>query len=57
MGAIETSAIMVAIAGYAVVVGFVLLARSGYIVSPKQVDPIEPRLISEPELVREINQS
>jgi hypothetical protein len=57
MGVIETYTIMLAIAGSAVVVGFLLLARSGNIVSPKQADSyITPQIARETELLREIDQ-
>jgi hypothetical protein len=56
MGVIETYTIMAAIACFAIVVGFLLLARSGYIVSPKQVDSIAPQIARETVLIREIDQ-
>jgi hypothetical protein len=56
MGVIETYTIMVAVAGSAVLVAYLLLARSGYIVSPKQADSIAPQIAHETELVREIGQ-
>jgi hypothetical protein len=56
MDAVETFAMILATAGFAVVVGFVLLARFGFIVSPKQVDPIVSPMAREPELLRDIDQ-
>jgi hypothetical protein len=56
MGAVETFAIILSTAGFAVVVGLMLLARFGFIVSPKQVDPKLSPTASEPELLRAIDQ-
>jgi len=56
MGAIETLVIIMAIASSAVVVGFLLLARTGFIVAPKPVDTPAPQLAREQELLREIGQ-
>jgi hypothetical protein len=56
MGVIETLVIMLAIASSAVLVALLLLARTGFIVSPKRVDPPEPQMAREQELLREIKQ-
>lgn len=56
MGAVETFAIILSTAGFGVVVGLMLLARFGFIVSPKQVDSNLSPLAREPELLRAIDQ-
>jgi hypothetical protein len=57
MGVVETSAIILVGASSAVVVGLLLLARFGFIVSPKQVDPTVPQMGRESEILREIDQT
>jgi len=56
MGVIETLVIILAIASSAVVVGLLLLARTGFIVTPRPVDTPAPQMAHEQELLREVSQ-
>ncbi|MFI5458179.1 MAG: hypothetical protein ACHRXM_22315 [Isosphaerales bacterium] len=56
MGVVETLVIILAIASSAVVVGFLLLARTGFIVAPKPMDTPAPQMGRQKELLREISQ-
>jgi hypothetical protein len=56
MGELETLAIIMAVASFTILVGYLLLARTGFIVSPKQIDPLGPQTEREPELLHEIEQ-
>ncbi len=56
MGVIETLVIIMAIASSALVVGFMLLARTGFNVAPKPADTPAPQMAREEELLREISQ-
>jgi hypothetical protein len=54
MGVIEALAIILAIASSAIVVGLLLLARTGFIVTPKRMDTPVPQVAREKELLCEI---
>jgi len=56
MGVVEILAIILAMTSSAVVVGLLLLPRTGFIVAPKPVDTPTPQTAREQELLRQINE-